>query len=63
MWSEPEAIDRTEWLWRNVQNPEILPAAHYGVNFSEPAYRMFALAPGRWSCFADGAPTPAPPSV
>lgn len=58
--SEPATIDPTEWLWRNVRNPEILPAAHYGLNYSEPAYRMFALAPGRWSCLVDGAPPSEP---
>jgi hypothetical protein len=54
--SEPEAIDPTQRPWSDVQNREILPAGHYGLNYSEPASRMFALAPGRWSCLADGAP-------
>jgi hypothetical protein len=58
--SEPEGIDRAEWPWREVRNPEALPAAHYGLDYSEPAYRLLALAPGRWSCLADGAPFPEP---
>jgi hypothetical protein len=61
--SEPEPIDPAQWPWTDVQNPQVLPAAHYGLNYSEPAYRVFALAPGRWSCFADGSPLPEPPSV
>lgn len=58
--SEPEAIDPAQWPWRDVQNRQVLPAAHYGLNYSEPASRMYALAPGRWSCLVDGAPVAEP---
>ncbi len=58
--SEPEAIDPARWPWAEVQNRQVLPAAHYGLSYSEPAHRLFALAPGRWSRFADGAPSQEP---
>lgn len=46
---------RDSWL-ADTLNPEVMDGifAHYGVQYTEPNFWHFMLAPGRWSCMADG---------
>ena len=42
------------WYAEETLNPELIPAMHYGMSYTEPNYHMFHLLPGRWSCFVQG---------
>lgn len=45
-----------DWWVSNTVNPEAVAMSHYGSFYSEPDFWMFALAPGQWTCLADGLP-------
>ena len=42
------------WFAASTLNPELIPAVHYGMSYTEPNSHMFHLLPGRWSCFIGG---------
>lgn len=56
--SDPLDFSRFE-----VLNSELLPVMHFGATRYEPSIYEFALAPGRWICWADGEPCDASPDA
>lgn len=51
------------WAGDQVANPEMLPSVHYGASVFAPSTFRFAMAPGRWICWADGQPCDASPDA